>query len=339
MKTPFKSKEAHSLVREEHFIEALDPGIRLHLLEKRPKGLRRPEATNTLLFVHGQSTPAPVAFDLSLPGYSWVEFVARRGFDVFALSVRGYGLSTRPPELEEDFHGKSPAVRGITAVRDIKAAVEYICQKKEIEGLNLLGWSWGTTTTAAFTASNQARIRKLVLYAPFYAYDNPSKAALMEDPTRPGRLSPDFGAWRWVTEKEQRERWDSSIPKGQHNLWREEKAMQAWWREQLQFDPEGQHRRPKAVRVPNGARADGYDRARNKPLYDASQIQCPVLLIRGDHDQSSRDFEASGLFRALTKSRGKRYIIIGDATHFLQYERRREELFTEAQLFLETSSP
>ena len=30
----------------------------------------------------------------------------------------------------------------------------------------------------------------------------------------------------------------------------------------------------------------------------------------------------------------KRYIIIGDATHFFQFERRREELFREVQLFL-----
>ncbi len=327
---------ASSLVREDHFLEALDPGIRLHLLEKRPKGLRRPESASTLLFIHGQSTPAPAAFDLSLPGYSWMEFAAARGFDVFGLSIRGYGLSTRPSELEEDPEGKPPAVRGQKAVEDIKAAVQYICEKRGVEQLNLLGWSWGTTTAPAFAVSSQARVRKLVLYAPFYAYDDPARAALMEDSARPGRLDPRMGAWRWVTEKDQRERWDSSIPQGQHNLWREERVMRTWWREQLCYDPQGRRRRPKAVRVPNGAMADLYDRTRNKPLYDASQVRCPVLLIRGDHDRSSRDPEASGLFRALTASHGKRYIIIGEATHFLQFERRREELFREVQLFLET---
>ena len=112
--------------------------------------------------------------------------------------------------------------------------------------------------------------------------------------------------------------------------------MRAWWRDQLRLDPEGQRRRPKAVRVPNGAMADLYDRTRNIPLYDASQVRCPVLLIFGDHDQSCRAADVSGLFRALTGSRGKRYVVIGDATHFLQFERRREELFREVQLFIET---
>lgn len=325
-----------SLIREEHFVEALDPGIRLHLREKRPRGLRRPEAASTLLFIHGQSTPAPVAFDLPLPGYSWMDFAASRGFDVFGLSIRGYGLSTRPSEMEENPEGQSPVVRGLTAVRDIQAAVSYILKKREVKQLNLLGWSWGTTTSAAFAASNPERVRKLVLYAPFYAYDDPARAALFEDPSRPGRLDPRMGAWRWVTEKEQRGRWDAGIPKGQRNVWREERVMKAWWEEQLRFDAQGRSRRPRAVRVPNGPMADLYDRTRNRPIFDPGQIRCPALLILGDHDQSCREAEVAGLFRALAASRGKRQVIIGDATHFLQLERRREELFREVQLFLET---
>jgi pimeloyl-ACP methyl ester carboxylesterase len=330
-----ENRKGPILVQEDHFVDSSDPGIRLHVLEKRRRGLRRAEPATTLLFVHGQSVPSPISFDLRIPGYSWMDFVAGRGFDVFALSIRGYGLSTRPRSLEENPLGKPPAVRGVLAVRDIDAAVHYICARKGLDRINLLGWSWGTTTTAAFTAANQTRVAKLVLYAPFYAFDDPARAARMENPDQPGRLDPDFGAWRWVTEKTQRARWDGSIPKGKHGLWREERVARAWWKAQLIYDPLGRRRQPPAVRVPNGPLADAYDRARNKPIYDASQIRCPVLLIRGDHDQSSQDPEVSGLFRALTATHRKRYVVIGDATHFLQYERRREELFREVQLFLE----
>ena len=90
-----------------------------------------------------------------------------------------------------------------------------------------------------------------------------------------------------------------------------------------------------AVKVPNGPLADRYDRTRGIPLYDASKIKIPVLLIRGDHDRSSLDPEANGLYKALTASRGKRHVIIGDATHFIQFERRHEELYGEVRLFLE----
>ena len=329
------SKPAPRIQVEEHFVQGPDPGVRLHIREKRPAGLRDTKPDSTLLFVHGQSLPAPVAFDFPVPGYSWMDYAASRGFDVFALSVRGYGLSTRPPEHDQGPAANPPAVRGMTAVRDIGAAVNFICRKKGVDRLNLLGWSWGTTTTAAFAAANPKRVGRLVLYAPFYAYADPGTAALYEDPGNPGRLNPAMGAWRWVTEKSQRGEWEGSIPRGKRNLWREERAAKAYWKEQLRYDPKGQRRRPPGVRVSNGPMADRYDRTRNIPSYDASRIRCPVLLIVGDHDHTSLDAEVSGLYKALTKSAGKRHIVLGDATHYAQFERCREELFGEVQLFLE----
>ncbi|MFC1491485.1 alpha/beta fold hydrolase [Nitrospinota bacterium] len=332
---PPAKASSRRIIQKDHFIDSHDPGIRLHLREKRPEGLRRFEEASTLLLLHGQSMPAPHAFDIALPGYSWMDFAAARGFDVFALSVRGYGLSTRPPEMLAPRLANPPAVRGRVAMRDIDAAVRFICDYRSLDRINLLGYSFSTTTTAAYTAENGARIRRLVLYAPFYAYDRPAVAAQMEDPARPGRFDPKFGAWRWVTKREQMERWDGSIPRGQHAKWREARAVKYYWEKQLIYDPEGRKRRTPAVKVPNGPRADGYDRARNIPLYDASKLHPPALLIRGDHDRSSTDPEANGLFKALTASRGKRHVIIGDATHFIQFEKRHEELYSEVQLFLE----
>ena len=323
------------ILQKEHFIDSHDDGIKLHLREKKPRGMEKTEAAATLLMVHGQSTPSPVAFDLPLPGYSWMDFVASRGFHVYALCIRGYGPSTRPPEMLRSAANQPPAVRGFTAVRDIDAAVQFICEKNDIRKLNLLGWSWGTTTTAAFTADKQARVRRLALYAPFYAYGQPEAAALREDPARPGRWDPRSGAWRWVTERYQRERWDGSIPKGQHAKWRTDEAIKRFWKEQSRFDVEGSRRKIPAVRVPNGAMADAYDRSRNKPLYDARKITCPVLTIRGDHDRSSTDPIFSAVYRALVNSRGRRAIVLGDATHFAQYEWCREALFSEVQNFME----
>ena len=47
--------------------------------------------------------------------------------------------------------------------------------------LTLIGWSWGTTTTAAFTAGNPGRVGKLVLVSPVWLGVQP--------PALPGRLS------------------------------------------------------------------------------------------------------------------------------------------------------
>ena len=62
----------------------------------------------------------------------------------------------------------------------------------------------------------------------------------------------------------------------------------------------------------------------------------PALLIRAEYDLVAKDAEAQGLYRALTASPGKRYVVLGDATHFMQFEKRREALFGEVQLFLES---
>ena len=321
--------------RIDHYIDSLDQGITLHLREKRPEGKRKFEDAATLLMVHGRMAPGPVAYDLPVPGYSWMDYIASRGFDVFALSVRGFGESTWPREMRESPRGKPPAIPGKVAVRDIKSAVDFICDQRGVNKLSILGRSWGTTTSPAYAADNMKQVHKLVLYAPYYAYDNPQRARRMEDPRKPGEFDARRGAWSWCTEKDVHHRWWGHIPGDSHHKWREPRVFKTYFRELLRYDTQGAGRKTPAFRLANGSLADLYDRARNIPLYDASRITCPVLLIRGDQDGASADPEAWGLYKALCNSRGKRYVIINDGTHFMELEKRRMELLSEVQLFLE----
>ncbi len=331
-------KPPRGIVQKEHFIDSIDSGIRLHIREKRPKGKRRFESAATLLLVHGRGASAPVAFDLPVPGYSWMDEFAARGYNVFALSVRGFGLSTRPPEmLDDNPAGKPPAIRGKTVVRDIDAAVRFIRKYREVDKLNILGRSWGSTTVPAFTADNNHAVRRIVLYSPYYALANPERAARFEDPAHPGKWdSKKWGAWFWTTEKDLRHRWWGHIRGSAHHRWRDSRVVRAVWKERLRYDPEGARRKPTAVRSPNGSYADLYDRAHNKPLYSAAKIRCPALLIFGDHDGSANEPEAWGLFEKLKNSKGKKYVVMGDGTHYMEFEKRREELFREVRLFLES---
>src|SRR6188474_1591655 len=54
-----------------------------------------------VLFVHGAGTPAEVAFDVPYQDYSWMAYLARAGFDVFAMDTTGYGRSTRPAPMND----------------------------------------------------------------------------------------------------------------------------------------------------------------------------------------------------------------------------------------------
>jgi pimeloyl-ACP methyl ester carboxylesterase len=54
-------------------------------------------------------------------------------------------------------------------VKDVGAAVEFILKRRGVAKLNLVGWSWGTAIMGTYTAQNDAKVNRLVLYAPLYA--------------------------------------------------------------------------------------------------------------------------------------------------------------------------
>ena len=58
-------------------------------------------ANRVVLFIHGAGTPAEVSFDVPYRDYSWMEYLASAGFDVFAMDTTGYGRSTRPAAMND----------------------------------------------------------------------------------------------------------------------------------------------------------------------------------------------------------------------------------------------
>src|SRR5438067_4501107 len=58
-------------------------------------------ANPLVLFVHGAGTPGAVGFDVAYNDYSWMAYLARAGFDVFAMDMTGYGRSTRPAAMND----------------------------------------------------------------------------------------------------------------------------------------------------------------------------------------------------------------------------------------------
>lgn len=154
------------LVTEEMMVKSNDPGIEIYVRNKRPADMSTFRPEQTVLFVHGATYPSETTFDLKLDGVSWMEYMASRGYDVWLLDLRGYGKSTRPPEMADKPEANPPIVRGDTAVKDIGTAVDFILQRRNIPRLNLMGHSWGTTLMATYTTQNAQKVERLVLYAP-----------------------------------------------------------------------------------------------------------------------------------------------------------------------------
>src|SRR5215475_4758591 len=154
------------LVAESYDVPARDPGIQLRVRNKRPEDMTRFSAEKTLLYVHGTSQAASSTFDLALDGISWMDYIAQRGYDIYLVDVRGYGSSTRPPEMERPAAENPPIVRTEVAVKDVEAAVDHILARRGLTKLNLMGWSWGTAIMGRYATQNSDKVNRLVLYAP-----------------------------------------------------------------------------------------------------------------------------------------------------------------------------
>jgi pimeloyl-ACP methyl ester carboxylesterase len=119
-----------SVVSEEFMIASQDPGIRVHLRNKHAAQQDAFGRDRIVLFVHGATFPSETMFDIDLPGGSWMEHAAKRGFDAYIVDIRGYGRSTRPGAMSLPPEDSPPFAGADDAVRDIAAAVDFIPHRR-----------------------------------------------------------------------------------------------------------------------------------------------------------------------------------------------------------------
>src|SRR5262249_28058318 len=77
--------QSPKIVVDETMVSTTDPGVEIYVRNKRPAEMNSFRPERTVLFVHGATYPAETAFDLSLGGISWMEYIAGRGYDVYLL--------------------------------------------------------------------------------------------------------------------------------------------------------------------------------------------------------------------------------------------------------------
>jgi pimeloyl-ACP methyl ester carboxylesterase len=317
------SSFAASAIATEHFmVPSQDAGIELYVRNKHLVNQNRFAADRIILFVHGATFPSETGFDVDLPGGSWLDFVARRGFDVYAVDVRGYGRSTRPPAMEQPPAANPPLASTRDAQRDVGSAVDFILKRRKVSKVNLLGWSWGTTTMAGFASENPDKVNRLVLFAPVWA---------------PVRTPPEYeGAYRLSTYDSARAQNTNGIPKDRLEEISPKAWFDEWWAENLASDPTSASRNPPSIRSPNGVMKDFAEFwAMGKPTYDPLAIRAPTLVIVGGWDATTPPAMAQELFKQLTNARDRRVVVMSEGSHSMSLEKNRLRLFREVQHFLE----
>ncbi|MET0471929.1 MAG: alpha/beta fold hydrolase [Xanthobacteraceae bacterium] len=324
---PQASAQTPKVVMEEMMVPS-EPGVEIYVRNKRPADMTAFRPERTLLFVHGATYPAHTSFDLKLDGMSWMDYIAARGYDVYLLDIRGYGKSTRPREMDDKPDANAPVVRGVTAVKDISAVVDFILKRRSIPRLNLLGWSWGTTLMATYTTENPGKVERLVLYAPAWIRTTPS----LSRPAGP------LGAYRAVAREQAQSRWLTGVPEDKKATLIPAGWFESWADATFATDPVGAKMTPPALRAPNGVQQDGDEFfSAGKPYYDPGKITVPTLLVHAEWDRDTPAYMAQTLFPLLVNAPGKRYVQLPEGTHTIMMEKNRLMLFEAVQAFLDES--
>ncbi|MFP5508485.1 MAG: alpha/beta hydrolase [Alphaproteobacteria bacterium] len=295
------------------------PGLGLHLRSRAWAG-------TPVLFVHG-ATFSSRLYDIPAPGVNWLQAAADAGLAPYALDIRGYGRS-KPNPFPQD---APPYATGDQAVADIGDAVDWIAARHGGGPVALVGWSWGSITTARYAiGAGRGKVDKLVLYAPIFAERNAEWLEVLADPADPARINA-FKAWRHVDLPATRARWDAQLPPGAD--WRREDVLQAVVAASLADDGQAEQTDPPRFRVPNGTFLDLWEAFNARPLYDPADLTCPVMLVRGAQDPTSTRSDALALFDRLG-ARRRQYVEIANGTHFLNAEAQADQLFAAVHGFL-----
>ncbi|HEX6533596.1 MAG TPA: alpha/beta fold hydrolase [Gemmatimonadaceae bacterium] len=293
--------------------------LRIALHHLRPSGGRPAAPGHVVLLIHGASFPTLLADGYRFRGRSWMDDLADAGYDVWAMDWLGYGASDRYPEMEQPAGAHPPLGRAPVAARQLDAVVRYITGRTHVPRVSLVAHSAGTLATGLYATEHPERVERLVLFGPVTLHHEPRDTSAL-------------GAYTFVTEDDQRNRFRGYIPSGEAQVF--DGDMDAWASRYMDTDSTSRSRAPASVKIPMGMIADLTDAESGTFPYDPARITAPVLIVRGEWDTVTTDAGARWLFDALTRSPLKRDVKISRGTHIMHLETARTQLYAEVRAFL-----
>ena len=313
------------ILRQDFFVDG-DPGIHLFVREVVIGSEHGGIIGEPILLLHGARVPGLASFDLPVPGGSFAADLAKRGFDVYVMDVRGYGRSSRPKEMEEPPDAHAPLVRSNDAAHDISAVVDAICRRRGVARVGLFGWATGGQWAGYYASVNPGKLSALILLNSIYRGNSQQpligRGTDSEDPAHHGRFNAaSCGAYRFNDAASLLRPWDHSIPVEDKSEWRDPAIAKAYVEAALASDPTSQSRTPPSFRSPCGAMEDSFYLVVGRQLWDASLIIAPTLVVASGRDFWSRQEDREHLATDLVHSRRVRVVVIPGATHFLHLDR------------------
>ena len=315
--------------------------VGLHLRERVLAGVAQKAEQGSpapvVLFLHGGFSPAPVAYDLNYKDYSWMEYLARAGFDVFALAHTAYGFSPKPgmddpcnvvasqqklliPHvLKEPCAPRYPykMVHSQSEWDEIESAVNYILQLRGVKKLSMVGWSTGTPRIGGFAAKYPEKVDRIVFFAPAPFPEKDGLPAVIPESGAPVLLQ--------TRERLEKERWLADVKcQGQID---DDSVRDEMWKQLMAQEGIGANWTPGGLmRAPNRM---NYGWRSNVP-----KIKAPTLVLLGEFDNFEKRQDS---WKALTVEQ-KVFIKIACGSHYMQYEKNRKVLHEASKQWLQSGA-
>jgi pimeloyl-ACP methyl ester carboxylesterase len=282
-----------------------------------------------VLFVHGAGTPAEVSFDVPYQDYSWMGYLARAGYDVFAMDMTGYGRSTRPATMNDPCNLSNAQqltfVPGLIAApcapsyaqqattiasdwNDIGSVVDHLLALRHVQRVNMIAWSLGGPRAGGYAAQHPEKVRSLVLLAPAYSRNAAANA--------PAQVPANGAAMTTQSHDEFAANWDRQVGcPGQYDP----AASDSVWSAMMDSDPVGATWGTGVRRAP-AVTNWGWTTAA------VAKMNVPVLAVSGAHDKQVPTDRVRELYADLG-SKQKVFIDLACSSHNAMWEKNHLLLF------------
>lgn len=323
------------MIRSHFFVQStLQQNASIHVRSVVPVDLS--EQTPYVICLHGAGMHN-IIFDVPVEDgqMTLLEYLAANGIAAYAISYRGYGESTKPNAFNLPPLPRQSVMRYPDACQDILDVLTYLQNQKGVKKINLCGLSWGSIMAGSLASRYPDLVNKLILVGSVYSCLNPTWIPIL-NPVNPQQISPTLGTYRVVLKNQITASWDAEIPVKDKNLWRSQYTVDSIIESMLAGDRDwaSKQPQPECLRIPTGVLEDCVEVHNQRPLYNASMVDCPVLILRGAYDTASQASDMDNLLRQI-KNSDKRMITFGDATHYAIIERNASQLWAEITSFVQ----
>jgi pimeloyl-ACP methyl ester carboxylesterase len=280
--------------------------VKLNLWRKRAGAPKPGEKPRPIVFlVHGSSNSTRTSYDLHVPGkgeYSFMNVLAREGYDVWTMDHDGYGYSGSSGNNSDIASG----------VEDLRAAMPVVSKETGVEKMHFYGTSSGAIRAGAFVQEHPERVNRLVLSA--FTYKGTGSPEIARRAARADEL-------RANPRRKRDAAMIRSIFTRDGHAWSTDPAVpDAIIAGEMKFGDT----------IPTGTYLD---MAVNLPKVDPKRVLCPVLMLRGEHDGNSTNEDLIDFYTQLPNA-DRQFVILPHTAHSPGTSKNRHLMWYAVKNFL-----